>query len=90
MPIPTIQWHDGEVKLIDQTLLPGELKHKYCKTVEEVWEAIKILRVRGAPAIGIAASFDFSFMSASIPPHWTIKPGMTRWKISPSKNSLST
>lgn len=56
MPIPTIQWHDGEVKLIDQTLLPGELKHKYCKTVEEVWEAIKILRVRGAPAIGIAAA----------------------------------
>lgn len=56
MPIPTIQWHDGEVKLIDQTLLPGELKHKYCKTVEEVWEAIKVLRVRGAPAIGIAAA----------------------------------
>ena len=56
MPIPTIQWHDGKVKLIDQTLLPNEFKEIYCETVEEVWEAIKTLRVRGAPAIGIAAA----------------------------------
>ena len=56
MPIPTIQWYDGKVKLIDQTLLPNEFKEIYCETVEEVWEAIKVLRVRGAPAIGIAAA----------------------------------
>ena len=41
MPIPTIKWHEGKVKLIDQTLLPNELKHIYCETVKEVWEAIK-------------------------------------------------
>jgi len=56
MPIPTIQWDDGKVKLIDQTLLPNELKYIYCKNVEEIWKAIKVLRVRGAPAIGIAGA----------------------------------
>jgi len=56
MPIPTIEWRNGAVDLIDQTLLPNELKYISCKTVEEIWEAIKVLRVRGAPAIGIAGA----------------------------------
>lgn len=56
MPITTIEWYEGKVRLIDQTLLPNELKYIVCNTVEEVWEAIKSLRVRGAPAIGIAGA----------------------------------
>jgi methylthioribose-1-phosphate isomerase len=55
----TIEWIggiDGFVRLIDQTLLPTELVYCNCRTVEEVWEAIKVLRVRGAPAIGVAAA----------------------------------
>ncbi|HCN19523.1 MAG TPA: S-methyl-5-thioribose-1-phosphate isomerase [Planctomycetia bacterium] len=59
MSIPTIEWEgglDGKAKLIDQTLLPGELKFIYCDNKECMWEAIKTLRVRGAPAIGIAAA----------------------------------
>lgn len=56
MPTPTIEWVDGGVRLIDQTLLPNELKQIYCDDVECVWEAIKSLRVRGAPAIGIAGA----------------------------------
>jgi methylthioribose-1-phosphate isomerase len=55
----TIQWigdSDGFVRLIDQTLLPTQLAYRDCRTVEEIWEAIKTLRVRGAPAIGIAAA----------------------------------
>src|SRR5271163_3715140 len=55
----TIAWIgdvDGHVCLIDQTLLPTRLEYCECRTVEEVWEAIKVLRVRGAPAIGIAAA----------------------------------
>lgn len=47
----------GYLTLIDQTLLPGEFKEIECKTVEAVWEAIKKLRVRGAPAIGCAAAY---------------------------------
>jgi methylthioribose-1-phosphate isomerase len=55
----TIAWVgdvDGHVRLIDQTLLPTRLEYRDCRTVEEVWEAIKVLRVRGAPAIGVAAA----------------------------------
>lgn len=53
---PTIEWADGKVRLIDQTLLPNEFKYIDCETVEDVWDAIKQLKVRGAPAIGIAGA----------------------------------
>ncbi len=43
--------------MIDQTLLPTEFKEIDCWTAEGVWEAIKMLRVRGAPAIGVAAAY---------------------------------
>ncbi len=59
-PHRTMHWHgdaSGYLTMIDQTLLPIELKEIDCKTVEEVWEAIKMLRVRGAPAIGCAAAY---------------------------------
>src|SRR5207244_2989468 len=55
----TITWigdTDGFVRLIDQTLLPTRLEFRDCRTVEEIWEAIRNLRVRGAPAIGVAAA----------------------------------
>jgi len=56
----TIQWigqTDGHLRLIDQTLLPENLTEIDCRDIETVWEAIKMLRVRGAPAIGIAAAY---------------------------------
>ena len=55
----TVQWVGdlpGHVRLIDQTLLPTQVEYRDCRTVEEVWEAIRTLRVRGAPAIGVAAA----------------------------------
>lgn len=55
-----IDWNgdtSGFLVLVDQTKLPTELIQIECKTVEAVWEAIKMLRVRGAPAIGIAAAY---------------------------------
>jgi methylthioribose-1-phosphate isomerase len=57
---PTLHWvggADGHLRLIDQTRLPGELVEIDCASVEAVWEAIRSLRVRGAPAIGIAAGY---------------------------------
>ena len=57
---PTLRWIgdvDGHLSLIDQTLLPGECREIECRDVPAVWEAIKSLRVRGAPAIGIAAAY---------------------------------
>ena len=59
MPVETIRWVgglDGCVELIDQTLLPEQFTYVRCTTAEQIWEAIKVLRVRGAPAIGIAAA----------------------------------
>ncbi len=59
-PPATLHWVgdvDGHLVMIDQTLLPGEFKEIECRDVETVWEAIKSLRVRGAPAIGIAAAY---------------------------------
>lgn len=59
MTVETIRWVGGlggYIELVDQTLLPGEFKYIQCRTLEEVWEAIKVLRVRGAPAIGIAVA----------------------------------
>lgn len=55
--IEPIRWHDGQLSIIDQTLLPLEEKWIALNNVEAVWEAIKQLRVRGAPAIGISAAF---------------------------------
>jgi methylthioribose-1-phosphate isomerase len=43
--------------LIDQTLLPAEFQEIICRDVESVWAAIRTLRVRGAPAIGVAAAY---------------------------------
>lgn len=58
--VATMRWiggTDGYLQMIDQTLLPMEFREIECRDVETVWEAIKKLRVRGAPAIGIAAAY---------------------------------
>ena len=47
----------GFVRLIDQTVLPGEFTRIACRDVLVLWEAIRSLRVRGAPAIGVAAAY---------------------------------
>jgi len=58
--LETLRWEgneDGWLMLIDQTRLPVEFVEIPCRTIEDVWEAIRALRVRGAPAIGIAAAY---------------------------------
>lgn len=57
MSVHTITFEDGQVKIIDQTLLPTLVEYRVIHNKEEMWEAIKILRVRGAPAIGVAAAY---------------------------------
>jgi methylthioribose-1-phosphate isomerase len=55
--ISPIGWTaDHAIRLLDQTLLPGEERYLELRTVEQVAEAIRLLRVRGAPLIGIAAA----------------------------------
>lgn len=57
----TLRWQGdaatGNLLLIDQTLLPGRYAEISCETREQLWEAIRALRVRGAPAIGVAAAY---------------------------------
>ena len=56
--LPKPIWlENGKVFLIDQTKLPGELCQLEITTAEQMWDAIKRLVVRGAPAIGLAAAF---------------------------------
>ncbi len=57
MPVPTITWENDALRLIDQTLLPEKYKFITCRDVGTVAEAIVSLRVRGAPAIGVAAAY---------------------------------
>ena len=52
-----IEWRKDTLVLLDQTKLPTEITYVHCTDWRQVAEAIKMLRVRGAPAIGVAASY---------------------------------
>ncbi|MCL5257082.1 MAG: S-methyl-5-thioribose-1-phosphate isomerase [Chloroflexi bacterium] len=53
----TVEWHDGTVKMIDQSRLPSEVVVLELHDYKEVADAIRTLKVRGAPAIGVTAAF---------------------------------
>jgi len=55
MNIKTISWVNNKIKIIDQTLLPGKFEYIYIDDLKGLWQAIKDLKVRGAPALGAAA-----------------------------------
>lgn len=55
--IVPLKYEDEKFLILDQTMLPGEESWIELKTKEDVWEAIHKLRVRGAPAIGVAAAY---------------------------------
>ena len=56
MDIRTIEWKNNSIKIIDQTKLPREFRHIYIKDLRALWTAIKELKVRGAPALGVAGA----------------------------------
>ncbi len=57
MSFTPIEWQNNKVKLIDQSVLPEKLSYLYIETSEDMYNAIKNLKIRGAPALGIAAAF---------------------------------
>jgi len=57
MPIETIKWVKDSTRLIDQRKLPLKFEYIYCRDVKTIWQAIRSLSVRGAPALGVAAAF---------------------------------
>ncbi|MFQ5501933.1 MAG: S-methyl-5-thioribose-1-phosphate isomerase [Phycisphaerae bacterium] len=67
-------WNDqtpphGALELLDQTRLPAEAVVVTCTTIESVWQAIRDLQVRGAPAIGIAAAYGLIVGLDETPPN---------------------
>src|SRR5438552_7817974 len=58
--LPTIEWKDDVVVMIDQRKLPATEIYVSCKTAQEVARAIKTMVIRGAPAIGVAAAMGIA------------------------------
>ena len=58
--LPTIEWKDDAVVMIDQRKLPSTEVYVSCKTANEVAKAIKTMVIRGAPAIGVAAAMGIA------------------------------
>ena len=58
--LPTIEWNDDAVVMIDQRKLPGTEVYVRCKSAKEVARAIKTMVIRGAPAIGVAAAMGLA------------------------------
>jgi len=56
----SIYLEDGKVVLLDQTLLPGELRYVECDDVDSLARAIEELKVRGAPLLGVASAFGIA------------------------------
>lgn len=54
--VPTVSWHNGMVRLLDQSRLPETVQFLDCRDYREVADAIRELKVRGAPAIGVTAA----------------------------------
>ena len=64
--IKTIEWQDGKVVMVDQTLLPNEEIYREYTTAEEVARAIETMVIRGAPAIGVAAAMGIALGMQSV------------------------
>ena len=53
----SVEWRDNKLVLLDQRKLPHTEEVVVCDAIEQVFEGIKTLTVRGAPVIGIAAAY---------------------------------
>jgi methylthioribose-1-phosphate isomerase len=66
MILSPVQYENGILQILDQTALPWEERYLTLQTKEDVWDAIHTLKVRGAPAIGIAAAFGIFTLAKNI------------------------
>jgi methylthioribose-1-phosphate isomerase len=67
---------DGSLELIDQRKLPSEVVNVECRDTEQLYEAIKTLAVRGAPAIGVAAAYGLVLALQKAPAGGDLKAGL--------------
>ncbi|MDP2891815.1 MAG: S-methyl-5-thioribose-1-phosphate isomerase, partial [Bacillota bacterium] len=66
MQLKTIEWKNGRLRMLDQNRLPHREKYFTAHTANDVHEAIRQMRVRGAPLIGIAAAYGLYLASLEI------------------------
>ena len=64
--VPTVEWKDGAVRLLDQSRLPEKVEFLDCRDYQTVARAIRELRVRGAPAIGVTAAMGVALGAQSL------------------------
>lgn len=64
--IKTLEWTNDCLRILDQTLLPLEERYLDLTTLDQVIEAIRSLRVRGAPAIGVSAAYGMVIAARSV------------------------
>jgi len=64
--VPTVEWFKGSVRLLDQSRLPEQVEFLDCRDVQSVARAIRELKVRGAPAIGVTAAMGVALGAQSI------------------------
>ncbi len=64
--LETVRWNDGAVRILDQRRLPLEEIYVDLESVDELIEAIRVLAVRGAPAIGVAGAFGIALAAREI------------------------
>ncbi|NGZ95430.1 MAG: S-methyl-5-thioribose-1-phosphate isomerase [Nitrospira sp. WS110] len=64
--VPTIEWKQGAVRLLDQSKLPGTVEFLDCHDYQTVADAIRTLKVRGAPAIGVTAAMGVALGAQTI------------------------
>ncbi len=64
--VPTVEWKNGAVRLLDQSKLPGTVEFLDCQDYQAVADAIRTLKVRGAPAIGVTAAMGVALGAHTI------------------------
>lgn len=64
--VPTVEWKNGAVRLLDQSRLPGVVEFLDCRDYQTVSDAIRTLKVRGAPAIGVTAAMGVALGAQTI------------------------
>ena len=76
--LQSLIWSENGLQLLDQRLLPEEIVYLPLTDAEGVWDAIRHMKVRGAPAIGIAAAYGL-VLGTGLPGQSRDEPSLTDW-----------
>ena len=84
--VETLRWRDGRLEMIDQRVLPSELRYLQFDSAAAVADGIRSMVVRGAPAIGCAAAYGVALEALRLQHARSpdsapdSKPGLRRWR----------